>query len=103
MEQVLVCLKKNGIVNIGVLDNKRRELYSIGKALTEGDTKSIADHVEKALDSGASIQDILRISTFVIGNKRLMLSLIELINALRYEETKRATHISILEDVREDM
>lgn len=103
MEQVLVCLKKNGIVNIGVLNTKRRELYSIGKALTEGDTQSIAAHVEKALDSGASIQDILRISTFVIGNNKLMISLIELINALKYEESKRAAHISILEDVREDV
>jgi alkylhydroperoxidase/carboxymuconolactone decarboxylase family protein YurZ len=102
MEQVLVCLKKNGIVNIGVLDTKRRELYSIGRALIEGDTRSIATHVEKALNSGASIQDILRVATFVVGNKKLMISLTELINALRYEESKRAAHISILEDVRED-
>jgi alkylhydroperoxidase/carboxymuconolactone decarboxylase family protein YurZ len=103
MEQLLVCLKKNGIVNIGVLDTKRRELYSIAKALIEGDTRSIAAHVEKALDSGASIQDILRVATFVIGNKKLMFSLTELINVLRYEESKRAAHISILEDVREDV
>ena len=103
MEQILLCLKKNGIVNIGVIDTKRRELYSIGKALIEGDARSIAAHVEKALDSGASIKEILRVATFVIADKKLMISLAGLINALRYEEAKRAAHISILDDVREDV
>ncbi|PNX49700.1 MAG: hypothetical protein BV457_00720 [Thermoplasmata archaeon M9B1D] len=103
MEQVLVCLKKNGIVNIGVLDNKRRELSSIGKALIEGDMRSIATHAEKALDSGAFIKNVLRVATFVITDKKLMVSLVELINRLRYGESKIAAHISILEDVREDV
>jgi hypothetical protein len=103
MEQVLVCLKKNGIVSIDVLDTKRKKLYLIGKALIEGNKQSIATHVEKALDAGASMQDILRVATFVIGDKKLIISLTELINTLRYEESKRAGYISILEDVREDV
>lgn len=103
MEQVLVCLKKNGVVNIGVLDTKRRELYSIGKALIEGDATCIAEHIEKALDSGASVPDILEVAIFVNGNKKLMISLIELIKTLEYEESKRESHITILNDVREEI
>ena len=54
MEQGLICLKKNGVVNIDVLDSRRRELVALGKAILTGNNCSIAKHVEKALDAGAS-------------------------------------------------
>jgi len=101
MQQVLVCLKKNGAINIDVLDNKRKELVELGIALKLGYNKEIAIHVEKALDAGATREDILKVMAFVIGNARLFNSTIELLRILNYEENKRAELISMVDDVRE--
>lgn len=101
MQQVLVCLKKNGAINIDVLDNKRRELVELGVALKLGCNKEISTHVEKALDAGATREDILKVIAFVIGNTQLFHSSIELLRKLNYEENKRSGYISIIDDVRE--
>ena len=102
MEQVLICLKKNGVVNIDVLDCRRKELVALGKAILSGNTHSIARHVEKALDAGASQKDIFKVLTFIIGDVQLLNSIIELLRAMSYEENKRAECISVVDDVRED-
>lgn len=102
MEQVLICLKKNGVVNIDVLDSRRRELVALGKAILTSNTRSIAKHVEKALDTGASQKDILKVLTFIVGDVQLLNSIIELLRAMSYEENKRAEYISVVDDVRED-
>ena len=101
MEQGLICLKKNGVVNIDVLDSRRRELVALGKAILTGNNCSIAKHVEKALDAGASQKDILKVLTFIVGDVQLLNSIIELLRAMFYEENRRAPHISVLDDVRE--
>lgn len=102
MERVLICLKKNGVVNIDVLDSRRRELVALGKAILTCNTRSIAKHVEKALDAGASQEDILKVLTFIVGDVQLLNSIIELLRAMCYEESKRADYISVVDDVRED-
>ena len=43
MEQVLVCLKSNGIVNIDVLDDRRKELVALGKTILSGNKHSIEE------------------------------------------------------------
>lgn len=101
MEQVLVCLKKNGAINIDVLDSKRKELVELGVALKSGCKRDIATHIEKALDAGATRDDILKVVAFIVGNTRLFSSIIELLRILNYEENKRAEYISIVDDVRE--
>jgi len=101
MEQVLICLKKNRGVNIDVLDSRRRELVALGNALLARNTNSMALHIEKALDAGATRRDILQVVAFVVGDARFLSSIIEILKALRYEENKRAEHISVVDDVRE--
>lgn len=101
MEQVLVCLKKNGAINIDVLDNKRKELVAVGIALKLGSKKDIAIHIEKALDAGATSEDILEVVAFIIGDIRLFNSIIELLRILNYQENERSDYISIIDDVRE--
>jgi len=101
MEQVLVCLKKNRAINIDVLDDKRRELVALGIVLKSGCKEDIATHVEKALDAGATREDILKVVAFIVGNTRLFSSIIELLKILNYEENKRADYISVVNDVRE--
>jgi len=101
MEQVLVCLKKNRAINIDVLDDKRRELVALGIVLKSGCKGNIATHVEKALDAGATREDILKVVAFIVGNTRLFSSIIELLKILNYEENKRADYISVVNDVRE--
>lgn len=102
MEQVLICLKKNGVVNIDVLDSRRRELVALGKAILTGNTRSIAKHVEKALDAGATRKEILQVVAFIVGDTRLLNCIIELLKALSYEENRRAPWISVVDDCRLD-
>ena len=101
MEQVLICLKKNKIINVNVLDNRRRELIALGMGIIAGDINSIAGLVEKAINAGATREDILKIITYIVGDERLLSSIIELLRALDYEENQRAEVISVLNDVRE--
>lgn len=102
MEQVLICLKKNGVVNIDVLDSRRRELVALGNAIRAGNTCSIATRVKKALDAGASRDEILKVLAFIIGDVRLLSSIMELLSILRYESNKRAPWVSVVDDVREE-
>ena len=101
MQQVLVCLEKEGGINIDVLDNKRKELVELGIALKLGCDEEISIHVEKALDAGATRADILKVMAFIIGDTRLFNSSIELLRKLNYEENKRTEYISVVDDVRE--
>ena len=101
MDQVLVYLKKNGAINIDVLDNKRRELVALGVALKSGCRSEIATHVEMALEAGANKDDILKVVSFIMKENQLLKSIIELIKILDYEENRRAPYISVLDDVRE--
>jgi len=101
MEQVLVCLKSNGIIKLDTFDLKRKELVTLGKAILEGKTNSIDKHVSAAIDAGASYNDIMKIVSFIISDNRLLKSLIELLKVLEYEINQRAPPISIIDDVRE--
>jgi len=44
----------------------------------------------------------LKVVSFVIGDTHLLLSVIELLRALRFEESDRASYISVVEDCPED-
>ena len=102
MEQVLIYLKKGNTINIDILDARRKELVTLGNAILAGDKFFIEEQLKKALDAGASREDILKIVEFIIGDNQLFNSLIKLFNILSYEESKRAPYISILNDVREE-
>lgn len=102
MKQVLICLEQKNSLKLDALTAKQKELIALGTSLITGNTHSIAFHVKKALDEGATKNDILKVASFAIGNKRLLISIIELLRALRFEETDRKSYISIIEDCRED-
>lgn len=102
MQQVLICLKKKKGLYLGVLDTRQKELVALGNAIRAGNTYSIATRVKKALDAGASIEEILKVLAFIVGDVRLFRSIIELSRALSYEESKRKSFISVVDDVRED-
>jgi len=101
MEQVLVCLKTNGVVKLEVLDIKRRELVLLGKAILEGNIKFIENHIVAALDAGASSDEILKVVSFIMSDNKLFNSIIELLKTLSIEEDLRTPCISIINDVRE--
>ena len=102
MKQVLICLEKKNGLKLDVLTAKQRELIALGTSLIAGNTHSISHHTKKALDEGATKNDILKVASFAIGNTRLLLSIIELIRALEFEENDRKSYISVIEDCRED-
>ena len=101
MEQVLVYLKNEDGVKLCVLPYKQRELVALGKALLKGNKRSIEKHVISALDANASREEIIKVVEFIVGDKRLLRSIIELFRILRYEENRRAKYISVVDDVRE--
>ena len=102
MRQVLICLEKKKGLYLDVLDTRQKELVALGNAIRAGNTYSIATRVKKALDAGASIEEILKVLAFIVGDVRLFRSIIELSRALSYEESKRKSFISVVDDVRED-
>ena len=102
VEQVLICLENKKGLRLDVLTAKQKELINLGRALLGGYNNTIAEHVEKALDAGASREEILKVLAFIIGDSHLFRSTIELLNALRYEENNRAKWISVVDDVMED-
>ena len=102
MEQVLVCLKNKKGLRLDLLNTKQKELINLGRTLLKGYDNNIVEHVEKSLYAGASQEEILKVAEFIIGDSHLFTSVIELLNALKYEENKRAECISVLDDVRED-
>jgi alkylhydroperoxidase/carboxymuconolactone decarboxylase family protein YurZ len=95
-------LEKKKSLNIEIFTAKQKELVAIGNALHARDPQSIALHVEKALDAGASHEEIMQVVTFIIGDKPLLNAIIELLRALSFEENKRAPCISVVDDCRED-
>ena len=74
MEQVLVCLKSNGIVNIDVLDDRRKELVALGKTILSGNKHSIEEHVINALDAGAYRENILKVVAYIMSDNRLKIN-----------------------------
>lgn len=102
MNQVLICLKeKNGSIRLDVLDSWRKELVALGKSIRTGDLKSIPNHVRKSLDAGASPKDIQMVAEFILGDKKLLSSILALQKALSYEESNRKDYISIIDDCKE--
>lgn len=83
-------------------DTKTKELIALGSAITAGCKRCIAVHVEKALDAGASEEEILRVASILVGGESTLNSVTELLRVLRYEENKRAPWISVVDDVREE-
>lgn len=102
MKQVLICLEKRNGLNYDLLTTKQKELISLGEVLIKGPKNAIPRQVEKTLDAGASREEILDIIAFTIGSKCLLISILELLKSLDYEEDKRTPLISILDDVREE-
>jgi len=102
MKQVLVCLKKNnGVFKLDVLDAKRRELVALGCAIRVGNLESIPIHVKKALDAGASPNEIQKVAEFILGDKYLLYSIVELQKALDFEESERHKYINVVNDCKE--
>lgn len=83
-------------------DTKTKELIVLESAITTGCKRCIEIHVEKALDAGASGEEILRVASILIGGESTLSSVTELLKILRYEENKRAEWISVVDDVREE-
>lgn len=102
MQQVLICLKKNGAINLNILDTRQKELVALGKAIPEGDKNAISIHIEKAFDAGASKAEILKVLAVIIGDTRLFRSMVDALKYLSYEESRRAPYISVVNDVGED-
>ena len=102
MQQVLICLKKKKGLYLGVLDTRQKELVALGNAIRAGNTYSIATRVKKALDAGAPIEEILKVLAFIVGDERLLSSIMEILSILRYENDRRAPWISVVDDVREE-
>lgn len=64
----------NKVLEDGVLDNKTKELIAIGTAITGHCKYCIAIHVKKALDAGATKEEILEaamVSTLMGGGLAL--------------------------------
>ena len=102
MNQVLICLKKNNeIFKLDVLDTKRRELVALGYAIRVGNLESIPRHVKKALDAGATPDEIQEVAEFILGNKHLLYSIVELQKALDFEESERHKYINVINDCKE--
>ena len=100
MHQVLICLKKKKGLYLGVLDNRQKELVALGNAIREGNTYSITTRVKKALDAGASIEEILGVLAIIVGDEQLLNSIMETLSTLRYERDRRTPWISVIDDVR---
>lgn len=103
MNQVLMCLKSDGVLNIEVLDERRKELVELGRSILSGDNHNIEEHVINALDAGASHKDILEVVAYILSDNLLFKSVIKLFRVLDYEENRRAPYISVLDDIREEV
>ena len=87
---------------MGVLDGRQKELVELGNVIRLGKTELISSHVKKALDSGATKEDILCVVSFILGDEKLLNAIIELLSALSFEEANRSEYISIIDDCREE-
>ena len=102
MHQVLVCLKNKNKLKLEILTGREKELIELGKSLISCDRDSIPQCVKNALNAGATDGDILKVASFVIGNDRLLMAIIELLKSLSFEADIRESCISVVDDCRED-
>ena len=103
MNQVLACLQKNHEnIRLDVLDSRRKELVAIGNAIRAGCVDTIPMHVKKALNAGASPEEIQKVVEYILGDGRLLSSISELLRSLRFEENDRHVYISVVDDCREN-
>ena len=100
--QVLIYKEIKKVLRPELHNSKTKELITLAYVVLLGDKHSIALHVEKALDAGASRKDILNVISYIIGDARLLSSILALFRALRFEEYSRSEHISVVDDCRED-
>ena len=72
------------VLKEGILDTKTKELVAVGTAITARCKYCIAIHVEKALNAGASKEEILEVSTVAIlmGGGPAMTYIVEVKKAL---------------------
>jgi len=92
--QVLIYKDIQKILKQDLNDGKKRELITLAYVVLSGDEHSIAKHVEKALDAGATRRDILNVVSCIVGDTRLLSSILELLRALSFEVCNRNKHIS---------
>ena len=103
MNQVLTCLQKNKQnIRIDALDRRRQEPVAIDNAIRAGYMNSISMHVNKALKSGASTEEIQKVVEYILGYGRLLKPISELLRALQFGEADKHGYISIVDDCRED-
>jgi len=103
MDQVLICLKKNnGIIKLDLLDTRRKELVALGNAIRIGNLECIPRQVKKALDAGATPDDIHEVAEFIFRDKHLFYSIVALQKALNFEESERQKYISVVNDCKEE-
>ena len=101
MRQVLICLEKDAAYHSSKLNSRQKALVELGRAVYKGQNDRIAACVKKAMDVHATREDILKVVSFILGDRVVLDSIIELLKALRYEESVRAETISVLDDCRE--
>jgi tRNA pseudouridine-54 N-methylase len=92
--QVLIYKDIQKVLKQDLNDSKKRELITLAYVVLSGDKHSIALHVEKALDAGATRRDILNVVSCIVGDARLLSSILELLRALSFEVCDRSKHIS---------
>lgn len=92
--QVLIYKDIQKVLKQDLNDSKKRELITLAYVVLSGDKHSIALHVEKALDADATRRDILNVVSCIVGDARLLSSILELLRALSFEVCVRSKHIS---------
>lgn len=98
MDQVLISLKKPGLMNLEILDSRSKELVILGNILQYGEIKAIFDQVKRAYNAGAKKEEIIRVAYFVFRNYKILDLIIELVKSIDYEEKKRLQYTSIIDD-----
>jgi len=101
MRQVLICLEKDAEYKSSKLTSRQKALIELGRAVYKGQKEKIAICVKKAMDTHATREDILKVVSFILGDRAMLDSIIELLKALRYEEAVRASPISVVDECRE--
>lgn len=100
MEEVLIGLKNKDNYKFCVLPSKQKDLVALGRTVLAGNKNSIEKHVINALDTGVLRGEILKVVEYIVGDKQLLRSLIDLLRVLSYGESRKAEYISVFDDVR---
>ena len=79
-----------------------KELIGLLNAVRGGDKQIIASCVKKAFDSGATSRDIMNVLSEIVGDERLLNSIIETLRLLQNEENDNHDYISVVDDCREE-